>query len=434
MPRALILLSAAAAVLVGTAGCSMLHPCRCSTGVCSFDDAETPLPPAERTGLEADLFALAATVLPPEAPRLPAAYRALNPLQAQCLAARHAPTADAFDRQRQNLQNQQNKSSCLCGRGADKQRAFQAMLLAYSALEIRDQFAGGAMEWYYQLAGAEAKEDLLALSLNLGRDTLTRIERLKKQGIPLPAPVEEYQRQLADLQLQQAQNQLTIEQLNAKLRAALGYDPGDAWRFWPDPGVPVGTETVPDVEAAVALGLAQRPHLILLREAIAHLDKDTLGSSRELLRTISPLLGMSDPKTGCKVLLFLAKLLHIQPGVASEVESVRAQLCNYLKEREMAVAAEVRQAVDEVRARREFTILARQAAETWQARIRDLEKQRKQGINVFADWTKAHLEWYKARGDVAREFLGWKIAAIKVKQAQGVLPAECGYTGCGNGH
>jgi hypothetical protein len=198
--------------------------------------------------------------------------------------------------------------------------------------------------------------------------------------------------------------------------------------------VPVGTETVPDVEAAVALGLAQRPHLILLREAIAHLDKDTLGSSRELLRTISPLLGMSDPKAGCKMLLFLAKLLHVQPGVAAEVESVRAQLCNYLKEREMGVAAEVRQAVDEVRARREFTILARQAAETWQARIRDLEKQRKQGINVFADWTKAHLEWYKARGDVAREFLGWKIAAVKVKQAQGVLPAECGYTGCGNGH
>lgn len=432
MQRVGILLSAAAAALMGPAGCSLFHHRQDHTAICCFDDTEPPLPEVERTPLEPDLAALAQTVLPPveDPARALPSYRALGPLQAQCLAAKHAPTASALDRQRQKLENQRQKSSCLCRRDADKQRAFQEMLLGYSALEIRDQFAGTALEWYYQLAGAEAKEDLLALSLRIGRNTLADMERLKKQGIPLPTPIEEQQRQVADLRLQRAQNQLTIEQLNAKLRAALGFDPGDGWRFWPDPGVPLGTESVPDIEAAVALGLAQRPHLILLRETIAHLDKDTLGSSRDLLRTINPLLGMASPKPGCKVLVFMAKLLHVQIGTADEVEAVRAQLSDYLKEREMAVIAEIRQAVYEVRARREFTILARRAAEAWRTRIGDLEKQKLQGMNVFAELTKAYLEWYKARGEVAKEFLGWKIAAVKVKQAQGVLPAECGYEGC----
>ncbi len=34
-------------------------------------------------------------------------------------------------------------------------------MLLYSALEVRDDFAGQTLEWYYQLAGAEAKADLL---------------------------------------------------------------------------------------------------------------------------------------------------------------------------------------------------------------------------------------------------------------------------------
>ncbi len=55
--------------------------------------------------------------------------------------------------------------------------------------------------------------------------------------------------------------------------------------------MPLGTETVPDVEAAVHLGLAQRPQLLLLRGMIANLNKDTLDAARQFLSTISPLLG-----------------------------------------------------------------------------------------------------------------------------------------------
>ncbi len=230
-------------------------------------------------------------------------------------------------------------------------------MLLYTALEIRDQAAGTALQWYYQLAGAEAKADLLDASLERGRDTLARMERLKTQGIRLPSPIEEYQRQIVALQLQQAQNQLEIEQLDSKLRQAMAFHAGPGERFWPDPSIAVGTEGIVDVEAAVQLGLAERPQLLLLRSMIAHLDKDTLASARALLVSINPLLGMVSPKSSCKVLVVLGKLLHIQPGQRQEVEAVRAKLTDYLHERELAVAAEVRQAVYEVGARRELIVL-----------------------------------------------------------------------------
>jgi hypothetical protein len=426
MGRASILWLAGSAMLLGTAGCAVCHR---SAMPHSANATEPPLPSAERTAIETDVLELAATVQPPEPAsesQSPHSYRALTPQQCQCLAAQHAPLADSLDSQRRKLAQEEAKDG-LCDQKSDKQRAFQQSMLLYSALEIRDQASGTALEWYYQLAGAEAKADLLNTSLDTARDTLARVERLKKQGIRLPAPIEEYQRQIAQLQLQQAQNQLTIEQLNSKLRQAMAFDPGHDWRFWPDPGAPLGSETVPDVEAAVRLGLAQRPQLLLLRAMIAHLDRDTLGSARSLLESINPLLAMSSP-VNCKLLKLIGKVLHVQPGQDAEVERVRAQLNNYLRERERVVEAEIREAAYEVRARREATILARQVAARWQERIRDLEKQHAQGMPVFADLTTARMEWYKSRGEVVKEFLGWKIAAVKVKQAQGILPAECGYS------
>jgi hypothetical protein len=428
MGRATIILLAGLAILTGTAGCSL---CRHNERPCDHEEVPPALPEVARSNLEPDLLALAASVQPaepPAGPRSTAAYRALAPQFCQCRAAQKAPTADSLDSQRRKLEERDQKGSCPCGHKSEKQRAFQEAMLLYTALEMRDQAAGTALQWYYQLAGDEARADLLNASLEKSRDTLQRAERLKEQGIRLPAPLEEYQRQTAALELQQAQNQLDIEQLNSKLRQALELDPGG--RFWPDPSVPVGTEVIPDVEAAVQLGLAQRPQLLLLRAMIANLDKDTLESARALLLSINPLLAMASPKSGCKMLTILGKLLHIQPGQRMEVEKVRAQLKDHLRERERVVAEEVREAAYEVGARRELILLAHRVAGHWNERIKDLEKKQRQGMPVFADLTTAYMEWYKARGDVAKEFLGWKVAAVKVKQAQGILPAECGYTDC----
>lgn len=440
MERAILLL-ASGTILAAMAGCSLcLHGQRCGA-CCSADGDEMPPPVVERAPQEPVLQDLAASVEQrADAPRAPTnAYRALPPQLCQCLAVKHAPLADGLDHKRQQLEQKQQPACCRNARKSGNQRAFQESMLLYSALEIRDQAAGAALEWYYQLAGAEAKADLLNASLEHGRKTLQGIQRLKELGIPLPAPIEDYQRQVVELQLQQARNQLTIEQLNSKLRLALGYNPTHAWRFLTDPGLPLsaptGETTVPagpDVEAAVQLGLAQRPQLVLLRSMIAHLDGDTLGAATSFLQTINPLLALASPEPSCKWLTILGKILHIQPGQEDRVERVRAQLCDYLRERERTVEAEIREAVYEIHARRRAIALAREASASWEKRIRDLQRRQKEKMPVFAEMAKAYQGSFKARGEVVKEFLAWKIAAVKLKQAQGVLPAECDYLECPN--
>jgi hypothetical protein len=437
-----ILLLASEALLAAMAGCSLCHPCQGSGASCPPVSDETPPPAMERVPQEPAIRELAASVLFPQRPddaALSYAYRAIAPQLCQGLSAKHAPLADGFDSQRRQLEEQLAKSCCRKGRLAEKrqkQLAYQQAMLLYSALESRDQAAGTALEWYYQLAGAEAKADLLDLSLERSSKTLQRLEKLKGEGVPLLAPIEEYQRQIVDVQLQQGQNQLTIEQLNSKLRLAMGYDFKQVWRIWPDPGMPLGTPAAapvflpPDVEAAVAFGLHQRPQLLLLRYMIAHLDRDTLGAARMLLQAINPLFAMSSPGPSCKLLTVLAKILHIEPGQQEELERVRAQLCDYLHDRERTVEAEIRAAVYEIGTRRETILRARQAADSWEERIHDLEKQRAEGLKGPLSLASAYLEWYKARGEVVNEFLRWKIAAVKLKQAQGILPAECGYSDC----
>lgn len=433
MGRAIGLLASGAIVAV-LAGCSLGHHGRRCGASCSAGGDEMPLPVAERTRQEPIVQELAASLQPPTAPAEPGprvAYRALAPQLCQCLAAKHAPLANSFDQKRQQLQQQQqNRSCCNRGKKSEKEREFQEAMLLYSALESRDLAAGAALEWYYQLAGGEAKTDLLDASLEHGRKTLQDMERLKGLGISLPAPIEEYQRQVVELQLQQAQNQLSIEQLNSKLRLAMGYESTHAWRFLPDPGAPLGAEVVPDIEAAVHLGLAQRPHLLLLRYMIDNLDANTLNSSRGFMQTVNPLLAMSSPGPDCKVLKILGKILHVQPGQGCEVERVRAQLQDLLRERERTVETEIREAAYEVRARREAILLASEASNSWQTRIRNLKTQQSEKMPVFAELAKAQQDSFKARGEVVKEFLNWKIAIVKLKQAQGILPAECGYTDC----
>ncbi len=431
MGRAIPLL-ASVALLAAMAGCSLCPHCRRCATPGSGNGGEMSLAPVERANQEQAIRELAASVQrpdPPDDPPVPTDYRALAPPLCQCLAVQHAPLADGLDNQRRRLEQKQANQSCLGNRNSGKQSAFQQSMLLYSALEIRNDAAGKTLEWYYQLAGAEAKADLLNNSLESGREMLAGAQRMKSLGIALPAPLEEYQRQIVEVQLQQAQNQLTIEQLNTRLLEALGYGP-HAWRFWPEPGIALGMEEPPDVEAAIHLGLAQRPQLLLLRSMIAHLDRDTLGSARSFLQVLNPLLAMSSPGPSCKLLAVLGKILHIQPGQEDEVERVRAQLIDYLHERERMVAAEIREAVYEIRARRQATLLARQAADSWEERIRDLKKQRAEGLRGVAELNKANVELYKARGVVVQELLGWKIAVVKLKTAQGILPAECGYREC----
>src|SRR6185437_12329255 len=98
---------------------------------------EPPPPLVERTSQEPRLQELAESVQPaPPASELEPlpAYRALPPQICQCLAAKHAPLADAFDNKRQQSQEKQTHACGRKGHKSEKQRAFQESMLLYSAL------------------------------------------------------------------------------------------------------------------------------------------------------------------------------------------------------------------------------------------------------------------------------------------------------------
>ena len=51
------------------------------------------------------------------------------------------------------------------------------------------------------------------------------------------------------------------------------------------------------------------------------------------------------------------------------------------------------------------------------------------GVTAF-DLSAAQLELLRAESDMLHRVIAWKIAEAKLKQAQGLLAAECGYGVC----
>jgi hypothetical protein len=105
----------------------------------------------------------------------------------------------------------------------------------------------------------------------------------------------------------------------------------------------------------------------------------------------------------------------------------------YLTQREREVADEVRLAVTEARGRGPVVVLARERVQRWRLRVEELKEKSDRGMPVFAEFVGARQDWLKARGEMVKEWVTWRTALAKVRQAQGVLPMECGpcLTGAG---
>src|SRR5207302_1699969 len=100
-------------------------------------------------------------------------------------------------------------------------------------------------------------------------------------------------------------------------------------------------------------------------------------------------------------------------------------------DRERAAVMEIRQAASALACQAQLVVLARQRVESFHVRVKEMEDKSKQGLASFVEVTQAHLEWLRARGDLIKEVMAWHIARVKLKQAQGILAAECGFEGCG---
>jgi hypothetical protein len=71
--------------------------------------------------------------------------------------------------------------------------------------------------------------------------------------------------------------------------------------------------------------------------------------------------------------------------------------------------------------------VAKERFEVWQQRKKDLTEKRQTGGATAFDLSTVQLELLRAESDMVHRVIAWRIAQAKLKQAQGMLAAECGY-------
>ena len=171
-----------------------------------------------------------------------------------------------------------------------------------------------------------------------------------------------------------------------------------------------------DARAAVSDGLYRRANLNLLRMLIQSLEADTLDGVRLSLSAITGTAG-TPAAAAC--------LLHV--GSGDEVGSRRRQLDDLLARQELAAAEEIRQAVFAVEIRLQQVATANRKVEFCreQLQVQRLSRERPGSTVTALDIAAADLKLVDARRELVHQVMAWRIAQVKLKEAQGLLVFEC---------
>lgn len=307
--------------------------------------------------------------------------------------------------------------------GKKQSRDLQQRVNFYLAAEARSQSAGKAMELFYRLAEAEAKWDLLIGSLETAQEINQEVGKIRQQGLKVTSELAMLERRWLDLQTDQQRLRGGIVKLNSELSAMLGVNSAQG-PLWPAADFVV-VEPAIDIEEAVALGLSQRPQLLLLRDLQANLIAQNLPLVKGFLQGVNPMLGLAmQAEHPClSWLLCLGKICSsLHPCQAqAELAARRRQLEQLLRDREQAVAEEIRQAVHALRTQTQLVALARQRSLERRSRYQEVQERRQQGLASLLELAPAKLAWAQASSEVIQEAMAWHVAQIKLKQAQGLL-------------
>jgi hypothetical protein len=344
-------------------------------------------------------------------------YYALTEHQCQCLAVANAAMANAIDHE----SDLSGSKSGNCRTSKQRSAALQGDLLAYEAMSDRNKAAGDALELFYRLAEAEANRDLSDSSLAEIDRAIKDYEGMEGQGFRTDSDGAALRRQKTALLDRQAQLRLSIDQINGQLRSLLGCEADDRSPIWPQVDLTVTVAQV-DIERAVSEGLESRPDLAALRELNGNVDSASLSGIRQSLTQIHPTLGTSPSR-----LPGLAQLLGTSKQ-QMETETRREQTSELLARQEKAASEEIRQAAQTVETRLRQIALAKQKRDNRQQHLERLKARRgADGVTAF-DVSAAQMELYQAESDLVGQVVAWKIAEVKLRQAEGVLPMECGFS------
>lgn len=349
-------------------------------------------------------------------PSRPSQYYGLTARQCQCLAAVHAPLANALDRE----SDLKAESAERCETAKARAAALKADLLAYKALDERNSAAADALKLFFRLAEAEAHRDLLHASRQEIDRAIEDLEELEGKGFTTDEDGGALRRRKIDVSDRRVQLDQSISKLNAGLRQMFGAPADDPTPIWPMVELAVTVDPV-DVDSAVAEGMQCRADVGALQYALACADTVSAASLRQVLAQLYPALGSSSPPMAS-----LCAMLGLG-GQGNEKSTRKQQIVDMLAARQEVASAEIRQACEAVGTCFRRIALAKQTRDHWRSRLDDLEARRNaDGVSSF-DVGVARLELFQAEADLVSRVVDLRLAEVELKRAQGVLPIECGY-------
>ncbi|HEV3417855.1 MAG TPA: hypothetical protein VG056_13600 [Pirellulales bacterium] len=342
-------------------------------------------------------------------------FCALEEREAQCLAAKNAPIANLLVHEADAAAAQPQG---LCGHKGSSELTSEVLRL--EAVYKRNIAAADALEAFLRLLEAEAGADNLeqrGREMNL---VLADIGRLQERGIMSPISKPESEGQRLDLWHRQAELGATVNTLNFQLKNLLGVETVGDSRIWPQASLAV-TADIPDRQQALNVALANRADLAAVRLVAYSNGDDSDAAARTILQLSGGGMGAAPPPTGCLTLL-------IHHGAAADERAARsAQMAELLADRERAARDETLQAVAILETRIAQIAISRQRLAVAQAHLQASEQQQQLTAGAPLGVRKARLDVLAIEQDLLHDAIEWKLAVVKLKEAQGLLAVECGY-------
>jgi hypothetical protein len=390
--------------------------------------AELLLAPALRGPVSVDPKQLPDIAYRDPSPTADAPYRILTEEQAQCLASANSSKANFLDQQARELEQKRTSlGERLLHLEAD--RALRVEVLRSLALEDRNQTAGGTLKYYFRLVEAEVKADLARRSIALMQPSLAELQRMRDGGLKVPTEMDGLESQELQLKADLVRLEAGINSLNDSI-AQLLCMPGcccRAWRFLPTAELGI-QPTVPDVKVAMDVAHHFRPALLLNDKIQREANSSTPGAVRMVLTSAYGVASPGGNEHGGlphKLLDTAIQLIH------HESKSPTDSLDALGRQTERQVEDEVCQALNELQRQVQLISVTRSRLIRHQQRLAEQESKLAQGLTAPLALLSPRLEAIRLEADLVQEVTGWHIARVKLKQAQGLLVAECHeHSGC----
>jgi hypothetical protein len=386
---------------------------------CPAVGAPSPLPaldcrPVDRQPLRPDVSAL-----PPQGEVLRAGGEqklcALTEQTTQCLAATNATIANLLVQEAEAASAQRKPLH-----PHSRESALTSELLRLDATRKRNAAAAAALEAFLRLAEAEAGADGLERRGHELDLMLADISHLQERGLLSVVSKGEIEGQRLELWHRQSELRASILKLNYQLQDLLGVEIVPDARFWPEASLVV-TNLAPDRNEAVNLALANRADLAELRLAAGADARDSVAAARTVLQLSGGGLGTAPQTPSCLGLLQRARSTDCEGSARSQ------QMADLLADRTRAARHETLSAVVVLEAGLEQIGMTQARLHVAKEHLKSAEQQQQVTAGAPLNVRKARLDVIGVEQDLLHDVIEWKLALVKLKEAQGLLAVECGY-------